>query len=138
MSSCFIIPSTSRLLSIIFANLFPQSTLRWAVFSCAPISLFLSAETCTCGSIPPHSLPLYHLCYFCLIGPLLTFIAANSYVFAETYVTSASFPFSCAHYVLFRWKYLYLLFTNKDLLPIDKWVFNTEAHPFPVFGFEPA
>lgn len=32
-------------------------------------------------------------------------------------------------------KYLYLLFTDEDLLPLDKWVFNTEAHPFPVFDF---
>lgn len=31
------------------------------------------------------------------------------------------------------WKYLYLLFLDYDPLPMDKWVFNTEAHPFPVF-----
>jgi len=30
-------------------------------------------------------------------------------------------------------KYLYLLFVEDDLLPLEKWVFNTEAHPFPVF-----
>ncbi|TRM62777.1 glycoside hydrolase [Schizophyllum amplum] len=30
-------------------------------------------------------------------------------------------------------KYLYLLFSEEDLLPLDKWVFNTEAHPLPVF-----
>lgn len=30
-------------------------------------------------------------------------------------------------------KYLYLLFTEEELIPIDKWVFNTEAHPLPVF-----
>ncbi|KAG6890086.1 hypothetical protein C0995_012035 [Termitomyces sp. Mi166 len=30
-------------------------------------------------------------------------------------------------------KYLYLLFTDEDLLPLDEWVFNTEAHPLPVF-----
>lgn len=29
-------------------------------------------------------------------------------------------------------KYLYLLFADDDFLPLDKWVFNTEAHPFPV------
>lgn len=29
-------------------------------------------------------------------------------------------------------KYLYLLFSSDDLLPLDKWVFNTEAHPFPI------
>ena len=26
-------------------------------------------------------------------------------------------------------KYLYLLFSPPDLLPLDKWLFNTEAHP---------
>ncbi|KAH0628591.1 hypothetical protein JD844_009937 [Phrynosoma platyrhinos] len=29
-------------------------------------------------------------------------------------------------------KYLYLLFSSDDLLPLDHWVFNTEAHPLPV------
>ncbi|KAI5123518.1 hypothetical protein M0805_006678 [Coniferiporia weirii] len=30
-------------------------------------------------------------------------------------------------------KYLYLLFSDESLLPLDKYVLNTEAHPFPVF-----
>jgi hypothetical protein len=29
-------------------------------------------------------------------------------------------------------KYLYLLFASDDLLPLDDWVFNTEAHPLPI------
>uniref|UniRef100_A0AAY4DRT7 alpha-1,2-Mannosidase n=1 Tax=Denticeps clupeoides TaxID=299321 RepID=A0AAY4DRT7_9TELE len=29
-------------------------------------------------------------------------------------------------------KYLYLLFSGDDLLPLENWVFNTEAHPLPV------
>lgn len=29
-------------------------------------------------------------------------------------------------------KYLYLLFSPDDLLPLDRWVFNTEAHPLPI------
>ncbi len=29
-------------------------------------------------------------------------------------------------------KYLYLLFSPEDVLPLDQWVFNTEAHPFPI------
>ncbi|XP_053089958.1 mannosyl-oligosaccharide 1,2-alpha-mannosidase IB isoform X1 [Pangasianodon hypophthalmus] len=29
-------------------------------------------------------------------------------------------------------KYLYLLFSSDDLLPLENWVFNTEAHPLPV------
>ncbi|EDR15965.1 glycoside hydrolase family 47 protein, partial [Laccaria bicolor S238N-H82] len=30
-------------------------------------------------------------------------------------------------------KYLYLLFSDSDVVPLDKYVFNTEAHPLPVF-----
>lgn len=29
-------------------------------------------------------------------------------------------------------KYLYLLFSDDEFLPLDKWVLNTEAHPFPI------
>ncbi|XP_069091494.1 mannosyl-oligosaccharide 1,2-alpha-mannosidase IA [Pleurodeles waltl] len=29
-------------------------------------------------------------------------------------------------------KYLYLLFSDDDLLPLEHWIFNTEAHPLPV------
>eukprot|EP00039_Didymoeca_costata_P027202 m.17745 g.17745 ORF g.17745 m.17745 type:complete len:704 (-) comp6098_c0_seq1:1644-3755(-) len=29
-------------------------------------------------------------------------------------------------------KYLYLTFSEDELIPLDKWVFNTEAHPFPI------
>ncbi|KAF8609494.1 glycoside hydrolase [Ceratobasidium sp. AG-I] len=31
-------------------------------------------------------------------------------------------------------KYLFLLFSDKSVLPLDEVVFNTEAHPFPVFS----
>ncbi|KAJ4474597.1 glycoside hydrolase family 47 protein [Lentinula edodes] len=30
-------------------------------------------------------------------------------------------------------KYLYLLFTDEEIIPLDRWVFNTEAHPIPIF-----
>ena len=29
-------------------------------------------------------------------------------------------------------KYLFLLFSEDSVLPLDSWVLNTEAHPFPV------
>lgn len=31
-------------------------------------------------------------------------------------------------------KYLYLLFGDRSVLPLDEFVFNTEAHPFPILG----
>ncbi|PFH45060.1 glycoside hydrolase family 47 protein [Amanita thiersii Skay4041] len=30
-------------------------------------------------------------------------------------------------------KYLYLLFSGGDIIPLDQYVFNTEAHPLPIF-----
>ncbi|XP_035207175.1 mannosyl-oligosaccharide 1,2-alpha-mannosidase IA-like [Stegodyphus dumicola] len=35
-------------------------------------------------------------------------------------------------------KYLYLLFSEDDLIPLDIWVLNTEAHPLPIKGKNPA
>ncbi|KAK2462665.1 hypothetical protein APHAL10511_005398 [Amanita phalloides] len=32
-------------------------------------------------------------------------------------------------------KYLYLLFDDTNSIPLDRWVFNTEAHPLPVFSW---
>ena len=29
-------------------------------------------------------------------------------------------------------KYLYLLFSDDSVISLDKWVFNTEAHPLPL------
>lgn len=31
------------------------------------------------------------------------------------------------------WKYMYLIFLDEDPLPPSKYVFNTEAHPLPIF-----
>ncbi|KAH8397844.1 hypothetical protein KR222_003586 [Zaprionus bogoriensis] len=31
-------------------------------------------------------------------------------------------------------QYLYLLFSDDSVLPLDEWVFNTEAHPLPIKG----
>lgn len=31
-------------------------------------------------------------------------------------------------------KYLYLIFSPDDVVPLQRWVFNTEAHPLPVRG----
>jgi len=32
-------------------------------------------------------------------------------------------------------KYLYLLFDDTNSYPLDRWVFNTEAHPLPIFSW---
>jgi mannosyl-oligosaccharide alpha-1,2-mannosidase len=32
---------------------------------------------------------------------------------------------------------LYLLFSEDDVVPLDKWVFNTEAHPLPIVPRRP-
>jgi mannosyl-oligosaccharide alpha-1,2-mannosidase len=29
-------------------------------------------------------------------------------------------------------KYLFLIFSEDTMMPLDEWVFNTEAHPLPV------
>jgi hypothetical protein len=35
-------------------------------------------------------------------------------------------------------KYIYLLFEDDPfVLPLDQWVFNTEAHPLPIWGTPP-
>eukprot|EP00928_Gymnodinium_smaydae_P073224 TRINITY_DN56460_c0_g1_i1.p2 TRINITY_DN56460_c0_g1~~TRINITY_DN56460_c0_g1_i1.p2 ORF type:complete len:179 (-),score=17.77 TRINITY_DN56460_c0_g1_i1:77-613(-) len=31
-------------------------------------------------------------------------------------------------------KYAYLLFSDRDVLPLDEWIFNTEGHPMRVLG----
>ena len=33
-------------------------------------------------------------------------------------------------------KYLYLLFGNSTHIPLDEYVFNTEAHPLPIFQID--
>ena len=34
-------------------------------------------------------------------------------------------------------KYLYLLFSPSDMISLDQWVFNTEAHPIRVVSRDP-
>lgn len=46
----------------------------------------------------------------------------------------SSFPLSMGlNTTRIRLKYLYLLFLDDDPISLDEWVFNTEAHPLPVF-----
>ena len=40
--------------------------------------------------------------------------------------------------VMYSLKYLYLLFKDDDPISLDKYVFNTEAHPFPIFSWTAA
>lgn len=43
-------------------------------------------------------------------------------------------PFLLSFFLAETLKYFYLLFqTDPNLISLDRWVFNTEAHPLPVF-----
>jgi mannosyl-oligosaccharide alpha-1,2-mannosidase len=33
-------------------------------------------------------------------------------------------------------KYFYLLFSDEIIIPLDKYVINTEAHPMPIFRID--
>ena len=44
-------------------------------------------------------------------------------------------PWKCYNNVSFHiFQYLYLLFSDDELISLDEWVFNTEAHPLPIKG----
>lgn len=43
--------------------------------------------------------------------------------------------FDTSYFLAETLKYLYLLFLDDDIVPLEKWVFNTEAHPLPVFDW---
>lgn len=54
--------------------------------------------------------------------------------FVPRLVCLACFSCPCDSFFLAETlKYLYLLFREDDIVPLDRWVFNTEAHPLPVF-----
>jgi mannosyl-oligosaccharide alpha-1,2-mannosidase len=63
-----------------------------------------------CASVPSISSALV-----VTAGSYVELMARHSYFLSETI------------------KYAYLLFTDEDPLPTDKFVFNTEAHPLPIF-----
>lgn len=61
-------------------------------------------------------------------------LTPSSFFTAETCVTACFRSYlPVADLGLYSLKYLYLLFTDDDIIPLDRWVFNTEAHPLPVF-----
>ena len=41
--------------------------------------------------------------------------------------------FNASYALAETWKYLYLIFSDEDPIPMDQFVLNTEAHPFPIF-----
>lgn len=44
---------------------------------------------------------------------------------------------SHTHVFLSRLQYLFLLFSPVEYIPLDQYVFNTEAHPIRIFKFDP-
>ena len=49
----------------------------------------------------------------------------SSYIFG--------FPF-LNYFVFLKMQYLYLLFCEDDVFPLDKWIFNANGHPLPIKG----
>ena len=41
------------------------------------------------------------------------------------------------HFLSATLKYLYLTFAPIDVLPLNKWVFNSVGHPLPICGHHP-
>lgn len=41
----------------------------------------------------------------------------------------------CSYFLAETLKYLYLLFDDVNSFSLDRWVFNTEAHPLPIFSW---
>lgn len=66
---------------------------------------------------PLDEMPRYRTTSNSLLHSLLNDDVLSSYALAET------------------WKYLYLVFSDKDPIPMDQFVLNTEAHPFPIFSW---
>ncbi|KAF7308236.1 alpha-1,2-Mannosidase [Mycena chlorophos] len=61
--------------------------------------------------------------------------ASLSFVEVSPGIKSDSMP---SYFLAETLKYLYLLFVDEDPFPLDQWVFNTEAHPLPVFHWTEA
>ena len=43
-----------------------------------------------------------------------------------------------SHLLASTFKYLYLIFSDDDLVPLDQWVFNRVGQPLPISGKNPA
>lgn len=64
----------------------------------------------------------------------------QSFFLAETLkvlVAIMSVNLSCQITIILFFQYLYLLFSDDELIALDEWVFNTEAHPLPIKGQNP-
>ncbi|RKP17627.1 hypothetical protein ROZALSC1DRAFT_30596 [Rozella allomycis CSF55] len=59
----------------------------------------------------------------------------NGYVGYENILSKTKNNQQESFFVAETLKYLYLLFSDDSLLPLDKYVFNTEAHPFTIKSF---
>lgn len=61
-------------------------------------------------------------------------MTATSWPKRQQFHLLCSLPLGLSNTLLYsRLKYLYLMFVEEDLTPFDKFIFNTEAHPFAIF-----
>ena len=60
-------------------------------------------------------------------------VPSSSSTMPKAYETNNQLDSMPSYFLAETLKYLYLLFSEDDVIPLDQYVFNTEAHPFPVF-----
>ncbi|EGC38590.1 hypothetical protein DICPUDRAFT_28384, partial [Dictyostelium purpureum] len=53
----------------------------------------------------------------------------NGYIGLKNIITGFRNTTQQSYYMSETLKYLYLLFVDSSVIPLDKYVFNTEAHP---------
>ena len=63
---------------------------------------------------------------------LIIFFKNSSFYLSNN---DSPFFFLCSWFLAETLKYLYLLFDDTSSIALDQWVFNTEAHPLPVFSW---
>ena len=85
----------------------------------------------------PDELPALEGAKLWALGVLLSL--ANFIAILDLTITNVSVPnppkddLMQSFFLAETLKYLYLVFAPDDVIPLDEWVFNTEAHPLRIF-----